>query len=122
ATSLVHDILERMRNNPQALAAYAVSNLGGESTSTEPTPNCTTATCLPAQLAARDLWEWEQSLDGAAELLDDGTGSQTKVGGLVSPRACITHNAGVVTVTLAWKGYQSMSNPAASACGEGLGL
>ncbi len=122
ATTLVNDILERMRNNPNALANYTVNTLGGESVATEPTPNCTSSACTPAQLAARDLWEWEQNLDGAAELLDDGSGSITKVGGLVNPRACITHNAGIINVTIVWKGYQSTSNPAGSNCGEGLGL
>lgn len=121
ATTLVHDILERMRNNPLALTGYTVNNLGGETISSEPSPNCTSAVCTPTQLAARDLWEWEQNLDGAAEMLDDGSGAQ-KVGGLVDPRACITHSAGVVTITIVWKGYQSMSNPAGSNCGEGLGL
>ncbi len=121
ATALVHDIVERMRNNPNALTSYVTANLGNGSISTEPTPNCVSGDCTSAQLAARDLWEWEQNIDGSTEelIIDSST---VKVGGLVSPRACITHNSGVVTVAIAWKGYQEIANPTASTCGEGLGL
>jgi len=121
ATALVHDIVERMRNNPNSLASYVVDDFGNGSITSEPSPNCVSATCTATQLAAHDMWEWEQNLDGAVEqLVEDG--STFKVGGLVSPRACITHSAGVVTVALVWKGYQELSNPVGSTCGEGLGL
>lgn len=120
ATALVRDIVERMRANPTAVASYA-STVGDGTIASEPSPNCVTAVCSPAQMAAHDLWEWERALDGAAEILDDG-GSETLVGGLVTPRGCITHAAGVVTVTVVWKGYQATSNPTTSTCGEGAGL
>lgn len=121
ATALVHDIVERMRANPNALASYVVSDLGGESISSEPSPNCVSSACTAAQLAAHDLWEWEQNIDGATEQQVQGLDS-VKVGGLVSPRACITHSNGVVTVAIAWKGYQEIANPTSSTCGEGLSL
>ncbi|TVZ40123.1 type IV pilus assembly protein PilV [Alteromonadaceae bacterium 2753L.S.0a.02] len=119
ATGLVRDIVERMRSNPGALASY-VATVGESSISTEPSPNCTTASCTPAQMAARDLWEWERALDGAGEYTNNG-GQETLAGGLVTPRGCITNNNGVVTVTVAWKGYQSASNPSpGNTCGAGL--
>lgn len=120
ATSLARDIVERMRSNPSpgALAIFgAVNNLGGGSIANEPAPNCSTSACTPQELAAHDIWEWEQALDGAAEQSGDAN-----AGGLVSPRACITHNAGVVTVAIAWRGYAGQVNPTGSTCGEGLGL
>lgn len=120
ATALTRDIIERMRSNPSdtSLAVFgAVNNLGGGTITSEPSPNCKTATCTPAQLAAHDIWEWEQALDGASE-----TVGGTQAGGLVSPKACITYAAGVVTVAIAWKGYDGQVNPTGSTCGQGLGL
>ncbi len=121
ATSMVRDIISRMRVNDAQAASYVVDDLGGGSIANEPAPNCKSADCTPTQLAAHDLWEWEQALDGAAETITTG-GNTSSVGGLVTPRACITHNAGVVTVAIAWKGGSAQVNPTASACGEGNGL
>lgn len=118
ATSLARDIVERMRSNPSnaSLAIFgAVDDIGG-GTLTKP-KDCKANTCSPTELASYDIWEWEQALDGAAEQSGD-----TNAGGLVSPKACITHNAGVVTVAIAWRGYAGQVNPTGSACGEGLGL
>ena len=117
ATALVADITERMRNNTGVLADYSVNHLGSGSRGSEPSPNCRDADCTPAQLAAHDLWEWEQAIDGANELL--GT---TETGGLDTPRACITHANGEISVALAWKGYQELTSTSANTCGEGLGL
>lgn len=121
ATSLTRDIIERMRNNPNFLATYVVDDLGGGSIANEPTPDCTTASCTPAELAAHDLWEWERALDGATESVSQD-GTVTFTGGLDSPRACITHLNGVVTVAIAWKGFMQGQNATTTQCGEGLGL
>jgi len=120
ATALVRDIIERMRVNASALSDYA-KTVGGTTIGSEPSPNCLNAPCTPSQMAAHDLWAWERALDGAAEYISDGS-SETLAGGLVTPRGCITHNNGVVTVTLAWKGYQSISSPGGNACGTAQGL
>lgn len=120
ATALTRDIVERMRSNPSvaALTVYGTANnLGGNTIATEPTPNCKTAACSTTALATHDLWEWEQALDGAAESIGGNN-----AGGLVSPKACITYNAGLVTVAIAWKGYNGKVNPTGSTCGEDLGL
>lgn len=121
ATSLARDIIERMRNNPDALANYVTNNLGDGSIATEPVPNCKSATCTITQMAAHDLWEWEQALDGASETIT-GTDGTSSVGGLAVPRGCITHNAGLITVAIAWKGFQSMISPTNSNCGSGMDL
>lgn len=118
ATSLARDIVERMRSNPSAtsLAVFgAVDDIGG-GTITKP-KDCKANTCTPSELASYDIWEWEQALDGAAEKSGD-----TNAGGLVSPKACITHNAGVITVAIAWRGHGGQVNPPGSTCGEGLNL
>lgn len=116
ATTLAHDMIERIRSNPNAASNYIAANLGG-GTATEPNPNCFTADCDTLQLAAHDLWEWEQALKGASEQI-----GAKSVGGLVNPRGCITHAGGVVTVTVAWKGFQSSTTPPTIPCGLGLGL
>ncbi|MFL0808788.1 MAG: type IV pilus modification protein PilV [Agarilytica sp.] len=121
ATSLARDIIERMRNNPSSLASYVTNNLGNSSISAEPSPNCIDVACSNAQLAAHDLWEWERSLDGASEQIEV-SGNSVFAGGLDTPRACITNTNGQVAVAIVWKGYQEMTNPTNSTCGEGLGL
>ncbi len=121
ATSLAQDIIERMRNNPAVLASYVVNNLGSTTIQSEPSPNCVSATCSQAELAAHDLWEWERSLDGASELISSGE-ETIFAGGLDTPRACVTHAAGLVTVAIVWKGFQELVNPTTTTCGEGLEL
>lgn len=123
ATTLAHDIIERMRTNVSATGTYVTSgaNLGGGSLGdTEPTPNCKSAsTCSPAQLATYDLWEWEQVIDGAAETTAGGG----ETGGLSMPTGCITGpgGTGLYTVSIAWRGQTPTSNPVTGSCGEGSG-
>lgn len=123
ATSLAMDIIERMRANPKTLSNYATTGIGAGSISAEPSPDCSydiTANCTVSQLALHDLWEWEQAIDGATEThLVDAT--MVFVGGLFDPTGCIVVNGGEVTVSVAWEGYQSLSDPALDACGSGLG-
>ena len=119
ATSLARDVIERMRSNASELESYETT-VGGESISTAPT-SCSSATCTSSQLAARDLYEWEQLLDGANETVVIG-GDTTNTGGLVNPRACITHNAGKVEVAIAWRGSSNQVNPSSSTCGESAAL
>ncbi len=123
ATSLAMDLIERMRSNPEALSSYVTTGLGGGTITVEPSPDCSydsTNTCTIAQLAAHDLWEWEQAIDGATETrMVEGT--PVSVGGLFDPTACVSVVGGAVTVSMAWEGYQSLSDPAFDSCGSGLG-
>ncbi len=122
ATSLARDIVERMRNNPNVLSNYVVTNYGDNLNRTQPTPNCSLANCTPIELAAYDIWEWERALIGTSETTTDGN-TTAFVGGLSQPRACITHNNGDITVAIVWLGFAEHSNPnAGTTCGEGLGL
>jgi len=126
ASMLANDIAERMRanlgNNGAALADYVVEDLGG-ATLGLPGGNCIAAECDRYEIAAWDLYEWEQALDGASE---DGAG------GLVEPNACIrtdaVSGAGVYHVIISWRGVTPLSNPIIDAdltddhpegCGEG---
>lgn len=114
ATALARDIVERMRSNPSDLEAYE-GTVGGASITAPAT--CRNSNCTTAQLAARDLYDWEQALDGAEETVVI-SGTTTNTGGLVNPRACITHTDGKVTVAIAWRGVTNQVNPTASTCGE----
>lgn len=123
ATAMAMDVLERMRSNPQAVDSYAVLGLGGSTITGEPSPNCsndTTEICTAAQLAAHDLWEWEQTIDGLAETRDV-SGTAVATGGLLNPTGCIEVSGGMVTVTMAWQGFEALSDPGTNSCGSGLG-
>jgi type IV pilus assembly protein PilV len=112
-----------MRNNPAALLNYMPAGpLGGNSLSA-PATDCqgAGADCTADELASFDLWQWEQSLDGANETQDGAS-----AGGLISAQACITGPGfggnGVYTVAIAWRGMTDSTNPVTNSCGEGSGL
>ncbi|MEH6593737.1 MAG: type IV pilus modification protein PilV [Halioglobus sp.] len=115
ATNLAGDMLERMRSNPSALAAYRVMGLEGPATPS--TRNCSMSVCSALQLAAHDLFEWSALLQGASESVEIN-GRATDVGGLAAASACITHTAGLVSVALSWRGVHVMANPTESSCGN----
>ena len=111
AVTLADDMIERIRINPGQAAAYhtglGTNALGGGTITDVPT-DCSAGACTPAELAAWDLWDWEQRLDGAMITDADGGG----VGGLIDPRACIVFtpadlampNSGQLSVILTWYG------------------
>lgn len=114
AISLARDIVERMRANPAALAAYRADGIGDKS-SQQPPPvtDCNRALCGADQLAAFDLWQWETLLLGASER--DARGN---AGGLLSPRACISTSGGEVEVTISWRAVLSDGPASQSRCGD----
>ncbi len=118
AVMLTRDIIERMRTNPDQIAAYN----GTVDTTTITHNDCSAATCTPAQLAAYDLFEWQQAILGASEIAAD---TVTNTGGLVSPVGCITVAAActscLVTVAIAWRGMTMLSDPTIDTCGDTSG-
>lgn len=120
ATHLADQIIERIRANPTAAAKYNTglsSPLGGGTISAEPSPKCGINTCTAEQLAAHDLWVWEQAIDGAAI-----TAGGNSAGGLVKPQGCIDFtakagktNTGTLSVILAWEGMTDISDAASKA-------
>ena len=128
ATLLAQDIVERMRANSSVadltLADYLAevgAGIGGNSKGGAPATDCLNVACTSAQLAAFDVWQWEQALDGAGEVSASGNNT----GGLVFPTGCITGPAagvaGTYTIAIAWRGVSELSNPTINACGEGSG-
>jgi type IV pilus assembly protein PilV len=130
ASQMAYSLLERMRANSSsaALKAYVTQtspSIGGARLGdTPPSPNCYAgATCTPAQLAAFDLWLWEQLLDGAPERIG---AAGAKVGGVTLPTACLTApaagagQAGLYTLTIAFRGDRPMPDNGAVTCGKGV--
>jgi len=111
------EMIERMRQNssPASLQDYVVkasNGIGGARQGAEPSPECTPAEeCTPSELAAHDVWGFEQQLDGATETIGGAS-----VGGLINPTACITGSAaaasGIYTVTVVWRSNTPIPNPA----------
>jgi type IV pilus assembly protein PilV len=122
AIALADDMLERMRRNPAGTANYntgLTSPLGNASISTPPA-DCNAAMCTPEEVANRDLWAWEQLLDGRSITFDDG-GTPTPALGMRNVRGCIEftadagkNNTGIFDVIVQWQGLQETSDAVAS--------
>jgi len=109
AVSLADAIVERIRINPAGVTSYhtGLSPRGANLEASEPSPNCRSAACTPAQLAAHDLWAWERALGGLGVRSDD----DDPEGGLINPRGCIQFtpvgtrvNTGELNVIIQWRG------------------
>jgi type IV pilus assembly protein PilV len=110
AVTLADAIVERIRVNPAGIAVYNIGTGSpvGEASSGEPSPDCRSASCSPEQLAAHDLWAWEQALLGAGAKV----GSENTAG-LIAPRGCIVFapapdrtRTGQLSVIIQWRGLQ----------------
>jgi type IV pilus assembly protein PilV len=139
AAMLAQDQVERMRVNPEQLAAYiSYSATGTTLTGANPTAafptgfNCGGGDdCSHLQLAGYDLILLNRAVAGVAE-----TSAGNVTGGLAQPTACIrfvgagaavgppvppsvlpTSVAGEYEVAIAWRGLNKLSEPA-NTCGE----
>ena len=138
AVTMADGMLERIRNNPGGLADYITGleesdaigcdpDSDPECPSEEPDPNCRTTACGPGDLAAHDLWAWEQVLDGTSVTVTNADASTTPVAGLTDPKGCITFQpwgdwvrSGQLSVLLQWRGLQQSTDGVATgedACG-----
>ena len=119
AVLLARDIIERMRANADVLASYTGVTVTPGSLAA-PNPACTSANPCDdeTQLAAYDLYQWQQAISGASE-----TKGGVNTGGLVEPYGCIVAgvNPNEVTVTIAWRGLIELTSPSANPCGSALG-
>lgn len=118
AASLAMDLFERIRANPSDLSLYLTAGVGAATGSslTVPTNDCVSTTCTNLEIAARDLWQWEQAIDGAT-----AKRAGVNTGGLVNAVGCVSVAGRVVTIEIAWQGAEQLSDPnAGSGCGAGL--
>lgn len=118
------EMTERMSANSALATSYLIAGTIGTGT---PTANCyPTLPTPPLSVPARDLCEWNISLQGASE-----QNAGTKVGGSMGAVGCITQiqasdptlgvcNAGIYRVSVAWQGLNRTQAPAqALSCGLG---
>ena len=124
AVTIADAIVERIRVNPAGMATYntGTGSPVGVTATSEPSPDCRTAACDSDELAAHDLWAWEQALLGAGAQLNG-----TNTAGLIEPRGCIVFtaappraNTGQLTVIIQWRGLKESYDAVQSgevACG-----
>lgn len=120
ASMLTNEIIERMRNNRDQLGNY-LATVGGGALESEEDPECSVDNpCILQELAGYDLWQWEQSIDGAAETL-----GSDNAGGLSQATGCITGPAGggsgLYTVSVAWRGQSTADSVSSNTCGTTTG-
>jgi type IV pilus assembly protein PilV len=123
AAHLAQGLLERMRSNSAALISYIpAEDLGDDTLGDAPAVDCTDPgiNCSPDELAAYDLWQWEELLDGE---LENANGSAA--GGLSNPTACVTGpgfgGTGTYSIAIAWRGMTEIDDPELDDCGAGEG-
>lgn len=121
AAHLAQDLLERMRSNSTALGSYIpAGDLGGDTLGDAPIVDCADAgvDCTPEDVAAYDLWHWEELLDGELESADG-----IAAGGLSSPTACLSGpdfgGTGTYAIAIAWRGLTELDDPEIDDCGAG---
>lgn len=112
AVTLADAIVERIRVNPGGMATYNIGTTpvgGGTRTLAK---DCRATTCNQTELAAYDLWAWEQALDGAGAKIIIGV-DEENTAGLISPNGCIVFtstdpanrpNTGQLRVIIEWRG------------------
>ena len=112
-------MVEKMRANPKQLADYVGQTLGTGSVTMG--TDCDTTSCKPTEIAAWDLYQWDQSLIGAGE-----KSGSNNTGGLDTPRGCITGpaagGAGQYSISIAWRSNTPMPDASSSTCGQGKSL
>ena len=118
AILILRDMVERIKANSANAASYvpaSASTMYGTGY---------TATCPGTTQVGKDICEWSNALQGAAE-----SSSGTRVGAMIGARGCIQQitapdastgvcQPGVYRVTVAWQGVYATSAPAL-ACGSG---
>lgn len=112
ALLLLNDMANRIAINRHLASSYltaTTSPLGAGMT-------CPTATTTTVQ---RDLREWCNALQGAAETTGSGA-STARVGAMVGGRGCVETSGADYLVTVVWQGLTPIAAPPASvACGAG---
>ena len=106
ALLLLNDMANRIATNRNNALSYVTSSpLGAGMT-------CSSSTSTAVQ---RDLTEWCNALQGAAETTNSGS---TKVGAMIGGRGCVESAGTDYLVTVAWQGLTPLSAPPTSvACG-----
>ncbi len=103
ALILLNDMSHRMALNHKNIASYVANDIG----TTDPG-----ACAAAATLAARDICEWSELIQGSSETKDGA-----KLGAITSARGCISAISPTqYLVSLVWQGVQPSGAPATT-CG-----
>jgi len=109
ALVLLQDMMGRINANRTVAACYAISS---ESTGTPyyGTGSSALATCASGTIAAytranADMAEWDSLLKGSTEV------QGASVGAMIGARGCVSVNAGVYLVSVAWQGVSDTFAP-----------
>lgn len=127
AAGLAESIIASIRANPAARDAYlrSLSSPVGSNGHSAAPANCYQSACRPQEMAAFDIYVWEQALNGAGEVLVL-EGDAIETGGLVNPSGCIlgpaSGGAGFYQVVIAWRGVTKLGEAQTHACGAGRDL
>lgn len=108
ALILLQDMANRIQANRSAAASYVTTSTG------------TGVTCgaSTASTADRDLGDWCNALQGAAEVV-----GANKRGAMIGARGCIAQRSGDATiydVSIAWQGLTPLTSPS-NTCGKTTG-
>ena len=107
ALVLLYDMVDRINTHRAAASCFAFTTGTGTpylGVDANATPSCGAA--VGATDAVASMNEWSNLLQGAAET-KGGVGA----GAMVGARGCVSFNAGVYTVTVAWQGTVDTSAP-----------
>jgi type IV pilus assembly protein PilV len=108
ALLLLNDMTNRITTNRNNAASYVTGVTYGAGMT------CPTTTATTLQ---RDLRDWCNELQGAAEVTDPG-GTATRQGAMIGGRGCVQQVGSDFLVTVAWQGMTPISAPAAGVtCG-----
>lgn len=122
AISAANALVERIRINPAGLPSYVTGwgspLLDPDDLLAAPVPDCEDTPCTTgAQLAAYDLYRWQQEVIGANST-SELNGNTVNTGGLVDARACVIFTpqgaktaTGQLEVVIDWLGMASTSAP-----------
>jgi type IV pilus assembly protein PilV len=141
ALVLLYDMVDRVNNNREAAACYAVTTDAANGTpylgtvaggSHFGTPACGVSTTAANTLANSAITAWDDLLRGAAE--KKGAGA-TEVGAMIGARGCVSYDSttefinatsganiagtGIYTLAVSWQGMADTFAPTV-ACGKSL--
>jgi type IV pilus assembly protein PilV len=102
ATIIAYDMADRMRANPNGVAAGYYNNISSSSLPSD--PGCISTGCTPQQLADYDILAWGNYFVANPPMLPGATGAVTKSGNTYTVTVTWTDNekSGAVTQALSY--------------------
>ena len=117
ASALAQDIIERIRSNSADNATLLLyqGDYGTNTASNLPANRCNTAgaNCTTAEIAANDIYEWNELLRGAEAKINN-----KNAGGLAGAVGCLSVNGQEVQVIISWQGRTKTSDGGTGNCGS----